>query len=321
MARPLLQPSIFVVLAIALGAQIAPAATPVWIDTDISFGSPIREVDDAYAIVLALRSPELRVVGCSTTYGNASLSATTRSAERLRNQFPSPTELPRIWPGATRAGDSKLTPATEALARQMERERLTYLALGPLTNLAALLQRYPELAARIDEVILVGGRSPNESLAVDPLGAFRIHDANVVKDAEAVRRILATRIPLTLVPIETARNLALTASDLHRLRESAKPAPSLANGSRIWMWFWKTIVRRDDGPIFDALATLEAARPELTRRESRNALVNASGELIVRRGGSGRPVRFVTGFAAEAKTILVRRLCLTSEDRDSEASR
>jgi hypothetical protein len=56
----------FVSLAVILLTRHAQAGT-VWIDTDVSIGSPIREVDDAFALVLAFHSPEIRIAGLSTT--------------------------------------------------------------------------------------------------------------------------------------------------------------------------------------------------------------------------------------------------------------
>ena len=59
------------------------ATTAVWIDTDPAIGAPWREVDDAFALMLAFHSPELRIVGISTSYGNAALPRTTKVARDL----------------------------------------------------------------------------------------------------------------------------------------------------------------------------------------------------------------------------------------------
>jgi len=67
-----------ILAAIFCGVHMA-AADTVWIDTDVSIGSPIREVDDAYALLLAFHSPEIRIAGISTTYGNALLIARLES--------------------------------------------------------------------------------------------------------------------------------------------------------------------------------------------------------------------------------------------------
>jgi pyrimidine-specific ribonucleoside hydrolase len=110
------------------------ARTNIWIDTDPSLGAPWREVNDAFALMLAFRSPEVRIVGISTTYGNAGVKRTTAVAHDLVRRF----GASHIHPGAESPRDrSRQTSATEALAAALRKRRLTYVALGPLTNLAA----------------------------------------------------------------------------------------------------------------------------------------------------------------------------------------
>ena len=75
-----------VLVAVLSLARTAFAAT-VWIDTDVSIGSPIRDVDDGYALALAFCSPELRIAGISTSYGNASRDYSTRVAREMVQQF------------------------------------------------------------------------------------------------------------------------------------------------------------------------------------------------------------------------------------------
>src|SRR5947208_10727957 len=94
-------------ILVAIIAAQAAAARTVWIDTDVSIGSPIREVDDAYALVLAFHSPEIRIAGMSTTYGNASLTATTRAAKDLVGRFGEAAGLKadQVFPGASSPND------------------------------------------------------------------------------------------------------------------------------------------------------------------------------------------------------------------------
>src|SRR5205823_13347206 len=90
------------VIVALLGAAHPAAARTVWIDTDVSIGSPIREVDDAYALLFAFQSPEIRIAGISTTYGNASLHHTTRVARDLVQRFcgSAGLESSDVFPGA-----------------------------------------------------------------------------------------------------------------------------------------------------------------------------------------------------------------------------
>ncbi|CAN5372773.1 hypothetical protein BH20VER3_BH20VER3_12730 [soil metagenome] len=299
--------------AILLSLLSANGATPetcaIWIDTDLSIGSPVREVDDAYALVVAAHSPALRICGVSSSYGNAPLPATTRRTRDLLNRLG--LETP-VHPGAAAADElGHATAASEALAHAARKERrLTYVALGPLTNLATFLSLHPERADVFEQIIMVAGKSPGATLGFGPGEKFRIHDANVVKDPAAVRIVLRSRVPILLAPIETSSRLLVRLGDLRRLRESGQPALYLAQKSGPWLWFWTHIARADGGPIFDALAAVAAARPSLLRREDRDAALDADGHLIAApaSNGRGRKVSFVTGFAAETKNFILERL-------------
>lgn len=288
-------------------------ATNVWIDTDPAIGSPFREIDDAFALVLAFHSPELRIAGISTTYGNAGLRRTTSVARDLVRRFGEHAGITtaQVYPGSRSAADFwKQTAASEALARALQKERLTYVALGPLTNLAALLEQHPNLASRFERVIFVGGKSPSRVLAFGPTGWLAVHDANVFKDPGAARRLLHSDIPLVLSPIETSSRLLLLPSDIKNLGQSGGAGEFLQKRSRFWMWFWTGIVQEKGGPVFDALAVMDVARPQSLIAERRYAVVDASGALIAAQypvAGS-RSVRFCTGFTADPTTWLLSRL-------------
>ncbi len=282
-------------------------ARAVWIDTDLSIGSPFREVDDAYALLLAFRSPELRVAGLSSTYGNAPLLATTRRARDLVARLDLTTP---VHPGAASARDlGRASAASDALGRALRKERLTYVALGPLTNLATFFQLHPGAAKRFEQIIMVAGRSPEATLGFGPQEKFRIHDANFVKDPAAIRIVLKARVPILLTPIETSSLILLTAEDLRTLRASGPVGRFVADKSSWWLWFWRNIARARGGPIFDALAVVAAARPALLTTETRY-LSSEDGDLIAHRepGPARRKVEFCSGFAPITKGFVIRRL-------------
>lgn len=309
-----------VCLAIVCLAHYA-AAERVWIDTDPSIGSPIREVDDAYALVLAFQSPEIRIAGVSTTYGNAPLGHTTRVAQDLVRRFGRPAGLvvDRVFAGAKSARDlGRRSAASDALLATLREQKVTYIALGPLTNLATFLQLHPKAANRIECVILVGGHEPGESLAFGPNRSFRIHDANVFKDPAAAGVVLHSKVPLVLVPIATASRLLIDAADLRELSGNNGTAASyLASRSRIWLWFWTHFVKTNGGPIFDALAIIPTTRPDLLTIKKRYARMDQTGNLIVtRRLTNGtRPVRSCTEFAPGLKRFAMGRL-MTRRSRE-----
>ena len=294
-------------------------AGTVWIDTDVSIGSPIREVDDAYALLLAFHSPEIRIAGISTTYGNASLGHTTRVARDFVQQFGAPAGLRStdVFAGAdsTRARAQR-SAASEALALALRKEKLTYVALGPLTNLATFLQLHPELAGRIERVVFLGGRAPGDALALRPNHSFHIHDANVFKDPAAAEALLRSQISLILLPIETSKRLQIDENDLKELSRSGPAGDYLARRSKVWLWFWTKFVKTDGGPIFDALAVVSVTRPELLTMKTKYARMDGANLIVMARQTNGsRPVQCCTGFAPELKGFVTRRL-VTRQSRE-----
>ena len=298
-------------------------AETVWIDTDVSIGSPIREVDDAFALVLAFHSPEIRIAGVSTTYGNAPLGHTTRAARDLVQRCGRPAGLTVdcVFAGARSPSDlGRRSGASDALAVALEKQEVTYIALGPLTNLATFLQLHPKLALGIKRVIFVGGQAPGASLVFGPTQSFRIHDANVFKDSTATAVMLRSKIPLTLVPIATGSHLLINGADLRQLERSGGSGNYLSNQSRIWLWFWTHFVKTNGGPIFDAVAIIPTTRPELLSIKKRYARMDQAGNLSVtsRLTNGARLVRYCTGFAPGTKRIVMERL--QAAPREGEAS-
>jgi pyrimidine-specific ribonucleoside hydrolase len=312
-------------LALALGLTRLVDAGTVWIDTDVSIGSPIREVDDAYALVLALHSPEIRIAGVSTSYGNAPLGHTTRAARELIRQFGDPAHVrpEQVFAGATSAADmGRPTQASEALATALEKESVTYVALGPLTNLATFLRLHPRSAQKIKRVIFLGGQAQGTTLAFGPRHSFHIHDANVFKDPAAAEAVVRSNIPLILVPIATASELSLDEENLRELERQSDAGNYLARRSKVWLWFWTHFVKTNGGPVFDALAVVAATRPELVSSETRYAKIDETRNLRVtrrqsaaataRRGltSGARRVRYCTDFSPDVKRFVMERLLM-----------
>lgn len=289
------------------------AATTVWIDTDPSIGAPWREVDDAYALVLAFHSPEIRIAGISSTYGNAGVKRTTAVTRNLVRRFGTTAAVTEhdVYPGAATAKSrGTSTAATVALAHALQKESLTYVALGPLTNLATFLQLHPRLATRIERVIFIGGRTPGQALAFGKDGALQIHDANVFKDPEAARVVVSANIPILLAAPEISGRLLLTRSDARQLAGSGGAGAFLQRNSRVWLWFWTAIIRNPGGPLFDSLAVVAAVQPELAPTERRYAAVISTGELSAARErfAKARPVRFCTAVTTRAHSFAIARL-------------
>jgi pyrimidine-specific ribonucleoside hydrolase len=198
-------------------------------------------IDDAVALALAARSPELTLAAVTTTYGNASLPETTRNARTVLSLAGRP-EVP-VWPGAagplardsvpnrtlhgpTGAGYAPVDPAPAvtpdptALLQALRRapEPVVLVTLGPLTNLALALERDAALVRRavVGHLAMLGNFGP-------PSSPERAADFNTWADPEAARRVLEAGLPSRLVPLDVTRHLLLSPALLERLSHRTEP--------------------------------------------------------------------------------------------------
>src|SRR5262245_36250987 len=125
-----------------------PSPTVIWIDTDPSVMPGGHEVDDGLALIQAFHSSEVLVRGISVVFGNAELREERPIPTKIMEQF-----VPKnLHPSPVAARAEQLgveTPASRALASALQKEALTILALGPMTNIATVLQQHPELEAQM----------------------------------------------------------------------------------------------------------------------------------------------------------------------------
>src|SRR5438874_2307307 len=123
----------FILILLLAGLTSPAQAKNIWIDTDVSIGSPIREADDGFALILAFHSPEIRILGVSTSYGNASLPFVDRVAREMTRRFGGPAHLPEknVFAGARSPRDlGHQSAASDAMAAAANQSGLTYIALG-----------------------------------------------------------------------------------------------------------------------------------------------------------------------------------------------
>lgn len=205
-------------------------------------------VDDALAILLALRSPELEVVAITTVCGNVPVGQATKNLLRVLNLVKAPPELligqgagrPLQQPlvnannvhGADGLGDldrflnsdgsplypNQRLPATLPTAQDVWREcvrrypdELTLITLGPLTNLAVALRVDPATVRRLRGVISMGG-----AIAV-PGNVSPAAEFNIYVDPHAAQRAIQAGVPMTLVPLDVTTQVSLSRTALRRL--------------------------------------------------------------------------------------------------------
>lgn len=282
----------------------------VLIDTDPG-------IDDAVALALAARLPELEVVGITTCHGNTDVARATRNAREIarRAGLSAP-----ITSGASRPlhrpahrarethGDEGLgywvpeqaahpepDHAAEAIAEGAGATHpLTVICLGPLTNLARALAEY-DVAAKLGPVFVMGG-------TVGVRGTqTRWSEFNWWGDPEAVEIVLNAGLDIRLVPLDVTRRIVVPGEAVRTLREAGESD----EGAQFWgdalgfyMDFHHGYEGLDGCVVNDPLAVALTAEPRLaTWREMRIGVSVSDDErrgAIVVDAEGGAPVRVAT---------------------------
>ena len=238
-------------------------------------------LDDALALLLALGSPEVDLVGVTTVAGNTSLANTTANALRIlelagRGDIPVAAgaarglirEAPRTAEhvhGIDGLGDLPLPPpkarpvdahAVDFIAEflRTSAEPVTIVAIGPLTNIALLLAMYPSVAARIGRLVMMGGAARGGNST--PTSEF-----NVRSDPEAAYRVFAAGLPLTMVGLDVTDRAVVTAKDVDALGSGGPIARFVVDTVEYYTRFHQHRYGSEVTYQHDALAMAEAIAP------------------------------------------------------------
>ena len=284
----------------------------VWIDTDPALGMLFRDADDGFALLQALHSPELDITGISVVRGNSQVSDGLGIARRIVSdcQQAHRGPVPEVYAGRTSAARP---PADPALRAALSRP-LTYIALGPLTNLAAFLRENPSRAANIERVLFLGGELPGASFRAGGWNPYRFTDANFFKDPAAAQEVLRAGIPITLVPIDVARRISLSAAQMQALRKASICSRRVATKAGGWFLSWRLFFGVREAPVFDALVLLTVTHPKWVRTRPMIYRVQKKGKtprLLLSPASADEArdgVTVVTAFDPQARGEVVRRL-------------
>ncbi len=264
-------------------------AGPVWIDADPACGLGMTDdVDDCWAIIAAIRSSSLHVVGVSTVFGNVQVEQATDSAKGLLNviSLHEPGRaLPPLYEGAGRSIKqvTDIPPAVMELETALTESPVTILALGPLTNVAILLKHRPELIPRITAIVAVAGQRPGQVFRVGNTPILHFHDLNVRKDSDAVEIVLRAGVPLYLIPFEVSQQVVITRRHLRALEEQSSLDAWLSARSAPWLEFWEDTLGAQGFSPFDLLAVAFLVDPsQFTCQIIPARLVRRHGLFVVR---------------------------------------
>ncbi len=254
--------------------------------------------DDAIALLLALASPELQLLGVTTVAGNQTLELTTANAIRILDHV-GRDEVP-VAAGASRPlvrrrrvaanvhGDTGLDgPSLPSPSRAPEPvhavdwmagaisespEPVTLVATGPLTNVALLLARYPEVEQRLDRVVLMGGAIGEGN--VTPAAEF-----NIWADPEAAARVFEGDLDLTMVGLDVTHRALMTPDHAGRLAGTGRAGRLVAELYDFYSRFHRRRYGWNGAPVHDAVAIAHLLDPSLLETRHCGVKVDTGPEL------------------------------------------
>lgn len=306
-------------LAGTAAAQDAGRGTgiPVILDTDIG-----DDIDDTWALVMLLKSPELDVKLVTTTYGKAEyrakivakilatagradipvgLGAGGRGGSGRQEAWVKDYDL-ASYPGRVHEdGVRALIDAVDASPRPV-----TLISIGPSTTVAEALRRAPAIAAK---AVFVGMQG---SVRKGYEGGAACAEYNVKCDAPAARRaLLAPWIKTVITPLDTCGLVRLDGESFRRLRDSRDAlVGALMENYRIWAEKETVAELAASSVLFDTVAVYLALPGGKPLLEAEDLLIDVTPEGMTRVDPAGRPMSVATAWRdlAKYRDLLTARL-------------
>ena len=264
-------------------AAIRNGAKPqlVIIDTDIG-----DDIDDAFALAVALRSPELKILGITTEFGDTELRA--RLVDRFltavgRTDIPLaegiPTPHSNVFTQAAYARQEPPRKYRDAVAFLLSQIRahpgqITLICIGPLFNVQAAIARDPATFRKLRRVVMMGG-SIYEGYDDPQTGAHRPPNAewNIRCDPAGARALLASGVPVFMMPLDSTQI------------QFGEPALGtvLSHGSALTDQLsllyheWSAATKRQTPTLYDPVTVAYMLRPKLCPVTPMRLAVDAEG--------------------------------------------
>ncbi len=259
--------------------------------------------DDAVAILLALASPEIEILGITAVAGNVPLALTEVNARKICELAGRPDM--KVYAGAIRPMLRTLVTAEHVHGRtgldgpelahptmplqkqyavdfiidtlmQHPAGTITLCCLGPLTNIGLALVQEPRIAPRIKRIIAMGGGF-FEGGNVTPTAEF-----NIYVDPQAARLVFESGIPITLIPLDCTHKALTTKARVQKFREmNNHTGPATAALLDFFERFDEQKYGTDGGPLHDPCVIAWLLHPELFTSRDVNVCIECESELTM----------------------------------------
>ncbi len=274
-------------------AADTPAKIPIILDTDIG-----TDIDDAFALALIINSPEFELLGVTTVSGDTAARARL-AAKFLWEAGGKWREVPVVagMPGAaqpieqTRWANGFVSPqilkesAVDFMRSKFHRYpgEVTLIAIGELTNVAALIKADPLAAKKIKRIALMGG---SIARGYEP-GSKPDAEWNIKSNPAAAQVVFSSGIPIIMAPLDVTAMLQLDAAGRIRIFNQNTPvASALAAVYQLW--------NHETPTLFDPMAVALAVDPTLCQTKELAVEVDDRGFTRV---VDGRPANASVGLS------------------------
>lgn len=259
--------------------------------------------DDAVAILLALASPELEVLGITCVAGNVPLTLTSKNARVVCELAGRPDikvfagcDRPLVRPLVTaeyvhgKTGLDGIALPEPAMALQpghavdflietLRREpagTVTLCPLGPLTNIATALQKAPDIAPRIAEIVLMGG-AYFEVGNTTPAAEFNIH-----VDPQAAEIVFHSGVPLVVLPLDATHQVLTNRARIEAFRGLGTPVGhAVASWTDFFERFDMEKYGSEGAPLHDPCVIAYLLEPGLFEGRHINVEIETTSELTM----------------------------------------
>lgn len=255
----------------------------VIIDTDIG-----DDIDDAFAVSLVLSSPEMKILGIMSAWGDTELRS--RMLDRLlceagRTDIPVATGV-KTTSKATfsqeawaKAGETHThADAVDFLLNQIRQNpgEITLIAIAPLTNIGAAIDRDPATFRKLKRVVMMGGSIRRGYDDFGVVGtAPRPPDAeyNIAMDPAAAQKLVHSGVPIYMMPLDSTQ---LKFDEVKRAMLTTVSTP-LTDSLQVLTAEWQRATHQATPTMFDVVAAAYALKPELCPATSMHIDVDDKG--------------------------------------------
>lgn len=290
---------VFLLGAASVAGMTATARrVPIVLDTDIG-----TDIDDAFALAMVIQSKDLDLKAVTTVSGDTQARARIAAkmlAEAGMSRVPvaagkadaKPAFAQARWAEGYSSPELVTESAVDLLKRSIDREggQMVVVALGPLSNVAALLKEHPEEKSKIREVVLMGG---SIARGYTP-GSRPTPEYNIAADVEASRVVFSSGLKIVMAPLDVTARLQLKEGPREAIFAHHTP---LTEALRALYGLWG----QPTPTLHDPMAVSLLTQPELCQLKEMNVRIESDGST--KAVGGGRPNATVATETGPARFI------------------